>query len=50
VRVSNRLFKEASGWTPRYPSLRQGLAAIVAAARSPAIPTDVVAASTASVH
>jgi nucleoside-diphosphate-sugar epimerase len=44
VRVSNRLFKETSGWKPTFPSLREGLAAIVAAARSPAIPTGVAAA------
>lgn len=30
LRVSNRRFKLASGWTPRFPSLRDGLAAIVA--------------------
>ncbi len=29
-RVSNRRFKEASGWAPRYPSVREGLPAVVA--------------------
>ena len=30
-RVSNRRFKEASGWSPTYRSLREGLPAVVAA-------------------
>ena len=29
-RVSNRRFKEATGWAPQYPSMRQGWPAIVA--------------------
>jgi hypothetical protein len=28
-RVSNRRFKEATGWAPRYPSAREGLPAVV---------------------
>jgi nucleoside-diphosphate-sugar epimerase len=34
-RVSNRRFREATGWAPRYPSAREGLAQIVIAAREP---------------
>lgn len=30
VRVSNRKFREASGWSPRYPSLREGWPATLA--------------------
>jgi nucleoside-diphosphate-sugar epimerase len=45
VRVSNRLFRDASGWTPRFRSLREGLAAIVAAEQPPVIPTDAGVAS-----
>jgi nucleoside-diphosphate-sugar epimerase len=40
-RVSNRKFREASGWTPRYPSVREGWLAVVAAlAAGPAGPAD----------
>jgi nucleoside-diphosphate-sugar epimerase len=28
-RVSNRALREATGWTPRYPSVRRGLPALV---------------------
>jgi hypothetical protein len=31
VRVSNAKFKTATGWAPRYPSAREGLAATAAA-------------------
>lgn len=31
VRASNRAFREASGWAPRYPSAREGWAAVAAA-------------------
>lgn len=34
-RVSNRRFKEATGWAPRYPSPREGWAAVVAAMPEP---------------
>jgi nucleoside-diphosphate-sugar epimerase len=34
LRVSNRRFREATGWAPRYPSVREGWAATVAALRS----------------
>ena len=34
-RVSNRRFKEATGWAPAYPSLREALPAIVAAMGPP---------------
>jgi nucleoside-diphosphate-sugar epimerase len=30
LRVSNRRFREATGWAPRYPSVREGWAATVA--------------------
>lgn len=30
VRISNRAFREASGWAPRYPSLREGWPALLA--------------------
>jgi nucleoside-diphosphate-sugar epimerase len=33
-RVSNRRFKEATGWAPRYPSVREGLPQVIAAATS----------------
>jgi len=33
-RVSNRRFKHESGWSPRYPSVREGWPAVVAALRS----------------
>jgi nucleoside-diphosphate-sugar epimerase len=33
-RVSNRRFKEATGWSPRYPSVREGLPPVIAAATS----------------
>jgi hypothetical protein len=29
VRASNRSFVEATGWHPRYPSAREGYAAVV---------------------
>jgi nucleoside-diphosphate-sugar epimerase len=32
VRLSNRKFREASGWSPRYRSVREGLPAVVAGA------------------
>jgi len=28
-RVSNRRFRDATGWEPRYPSAREGLAALI---------------------
>jgi hypothetical protein len=28
-RISNRRFKDATGWAPQYPSMRQGWPAIV---------------------
>ncbi len=31
VRASNRAFREATGWSPRYPSAREGWAAVAAA-------------------
>lgn len=31
-RVSNKRFKDATGWTPRYPSVREGWPAVVSAA------------------
>ena len=34
-RVSNRRFKEATGWAPRYPSFREGLPAVLAAMEPP---------------
>lgn len=33
VRISNRKFREASGWAPRYPSLREGWPALLAEMR-----------------
>ena len=33
-RVSNRRFKDATGWSPRYPSVREGLPPVIAAATS----------------
>ncbi|HVH13024.1 MAG TPA: hypothetical protein VM759_08235 [Longimicrobium sp.] len=33
VRVSNRAFREASGWAPRYPSVREGWPAMLAEMR-----------------
>jgi hypothetical protein len=33
-RVSNRKFREASGWAPAYPSVREGWAAIGAERRA----------------
>lgn len=33
-RVSNRRFKEATGWSPRYPSVREGMPPVIAAATS----------------
>ena len=34
VRMSNRKFREASGWSPRYPSVREGWPATLAEMRS----------------
>jgi nucleoside-diphosphate-sugar epimerase len=36
LRVSNRKFKEATGWAPRYRSVREGWPAVVSAGGSPA--------------
>lgn len=33
IRISNRTFREASGWAPRYPSLREGWPATLAEMR-----------------
>jgi nucleoside-diphosphate-sugar epimerase len=30
LRISNRRFREATGWAPQYPSMREGWTAIVA--------------------
>ena len=32
-RVSNRALRQATGWRPRYPSVREGIPAVVEAAR-----------------
>ena len=36
LRVSNKKFKEATGWKPRYPSVREGWPAVVSGGGSPA--------------
>jgi hypothetical protein len=33
LRISNRKLRDACGWTPRYPSMREGWPAVVAALR-----------------
>ena len=38
-RISNRRFKEATGWAPQYPSAREGWKAIAAALPSGSEPT-----------
>ncbi|HLM67273.1 MAG TPA: hypothetical protein VK358_07085, partial [Longimicrobium sp.] len=40
VRLSNRTFREAGGWAPRYPSLREGWPALLAEMRGGSLPGE----------
>lgn len=40
-RVANARFREATGWAPRYPSVREGWPAVVAAQEAPGAPEGV---------
>ena len=42
-RVSNKALRQATGWHPRYPSVREGIPAVVEAARTASAPTTVSA-------
>jgi nucleoside-diphosphate-sugar epimerase len=42
-RIANRRFRDATGWAPKYPSVRDGLPATVAALGAPPVATAVTA-------
>lgn len=39
-RVSNKALRQATGWQPRYPSVWEGIPAVVEAARNGSSPTN----------